>query len=236
MKKYILFCLVSLGSLLGYSQENVTGLYDDRGKSVVTIDTVSTRGLGVDMISPRMDAESKWLLFENYYSRTRFDYQTPPIYFNQYVGGINPNLYYSISGANEYWPGITVINNASFNLHSVYDRLIFTVGTDLWRYDNLGRPFTDVTFHGDVAYEVLPWLTLGAYGQYSLFSKQNVKDGSALHMPMIPFTGYGVHSKVMFNSTFGIEGGVGRQFNPIKNKWESTYGVGPVIEFKRKRR
>lgn len=179
---------------------------------------------------------SEWLLYENYYSRPDLDYRNPKIYFNQYVGGINPNLYYSISGSSDFWPGITVINNASFNLHNVYDRFIFTAGTDLWRYDNLGRPFTDVTFHGDVAYEVLPWLTLGAYGQYSLFSKQNVEDGSALHMPMIPFTGYGVYSKVMFNSTFGIEGGVGRQFNPIRNKWEATYGVGPVIELKRKRR
>jgi len=235
MKKYILFCLVFCSSLLGYSQENVTGGYDDGAKSIVTIDTVSVRALDMDNAVPRVNG-SEWFLYQNYYSRPEYEYLIPPIYFNQYVGGINPNLYYSISGSSEFWPGITIINTASFNLHTVYDRFTFTAGTDLWRYDNLGRPFRDVTFHGDVAYEALPWLTLGAYGQYSLFSKQNFEDGSALHAPMVPFTNYGVYSKVMFNSTFGIEGGVGRQFNPIKNKWESTYGVGPVIELKRKRR
>lgn len=246
MKKCFILCLFYCCAILGYGQENEANRYDDQGKSLLQVDTLSGSSLEQNRFSSRMEEQVNLFLFPNSYTTTDFIYRNPWGYTNEYVGFIDSNFYYSIIGSSDMWPGITAINTASFNLHYAPDLFALNIGTDLWKYSNLNRPYNDVAFHADASYQLLPWFTVGAYGQLSLYSKDNVEDGSALSSPMVPFTGYGVYGRVMFNSVFGIQGGVGRQFNPIrgtwdeefvpKGKWEPTYGVGAVIELKRKKR
>lgn len=236
MKKIITFSIFFCCTFLLYAQENAIGNYDDKGKTLAPAHAPSDSTLRLNNILPQMDKEMGSILYQNSYTTTDFNYRNPWGYSNQYIGVINPYLSYSITGRSDVWPGITAINSASFSLNYAQDSFLFNVGTGLWKYDNLGRSFTDATIYSNASYQVLPWLTVGAYGVYSFMAKQNVLDGSALPAPMVPYTGYGLYARAMFNSTFGVEGSVGREFNPIKGKWQPTYSFGPVIELKRKKR
>lgn len=174
------------------------------------------------------------------YTISNFRYTVPIGYYNDYTRYWNDKVFFSIIGSSDVWTGITTINKAAFNLHYSNNNIFrIDIGTSLWKYDERGYSFNDVLFSAHASYLPVPWLTLGVYGQYSAFSERNFNKSrmpSILPTPMIPYTSFGGYSKVMFNSTFGVKGGIGMQFNPIIGKWETTYSIGPAIEFKKKKK
>lgn len=236
MKKIISLSLFLFVTVLVYSQENTTGSYMEMNTPSVEPEAAKDTTLRLNMPVTLNEKENVNFTYPNSYSIHDFWNKNPMGFYNEKIQVLNPYMFYSIVGSSEVWPGITTINNASYNINYARNGFLLTAGTDLWKYDNIGRSFVDATFHADASYQLLSWLTVGAYGQYSLLSVQNVQHGSALPSYMVPRTGFGGYARAMFTPMFGIEGSVGREFNPFNRKWEPTYGFGPVINLKKKKR
>lgn len=149
-----------------------------------------------------------------------------------YTHSIGDELYYSLYGNLNIAPGLYTSQTAGAEIGMQINRsFLVNFGAYGLKYDyNFGRePYYDAVLHLDASYKVLPWLIVGAYGQYASFSRYNAKHGSILHTPMIPYSGYGVHATTMFTEVFGIQGTAGRELNPINGKWQQVYGISPVI-------
>lgn len=153
-------------------------------------------------------------------------------YNKMYTRPIYEKLYYSIYGNLDIAPGLYSMQTAGGEIAAQINRsFLVNFGAYGLKYDyNFGhQPYYDAVLHLDASYKVLPWLIVGAYGQYASFSRYNAKHGSILHSPMIPYSGYGVHATTMFTEVFGIQGTAGRELNPINGKWQPVYGISPVI-------
>lgn len=153
-------------------------------------------------------------------------------YNKMFTRPIYDKLNYSLYGRLDIAPGLYTSQTAGGEIAAQINRaFLVNFGAYGMKYDyNFGRqPYYDAVLYVDASYKVLPWLILGAYGQYAAFSEYNAKHGSILHSPMIPYSGYGVHATTMFTEVFGIQGAVGREFNPINRQWQPVYGISPVI-------
>ena len=157
-------------------------------------------------------------------------------YNKMYTHSIDDALYYSLYGKLDIAPGLYTSQTAGAEIGMKINRsFLVNYGAYGMKYSNnfggnIGQgPFNEVVLHVDASYKVMPWLILGAYGQYAAFSRYNAKRGSILHSPMVPYSGYGVHATTMFTEVFGIQGSVGREYNPFNRQWQPVYGISPVI-------
>lgn len=163
-----------------------------------------------------------------------------PLKFDGYnkifTRSIDNGLYYSLYGKLDIAPGLYTSQTAGGEIAAQINRaFLVNFGAYGMKYShnfggNIGSgPFNEAVLYADASYKVLPWLIVGAYGQYAAFSRYNAKHGSILHSPMIPYSGYGVHATTMFTEVFGVQSTVGREFNPINRQWQPIYGISPVI-------
>lgn len=157
--------------------------------------------------------------------------------FNKmYTHSVDDALYYSLYGNLTVAPGLYTSQTAGGEIAAQINRsFLVNFGAYGLKYDyNFApQPYYDAVLHLNASYKVLPWLTVGAYGQYAAFSKYNAKHGSILPSPMVPRSAYGVHATTMFNEVIGIQGSVGKELNPFNGRWESVYGIAPVINLNR---
>ncbi|GEM_PF-4732099 len=230
MKKLICAFSLVFSAFNVYSQEIIK-----ETPLEITFPKDDVRQLEENLTPP--DPQRPELHFVNPYYREPLDNPVPMEFQNMKLWRLYHNFSFSITGEGEIWPGITTINNAMFDLNYNTDIVNFNLGTSLWKMDGKLRPNSDIVFYGNASINPVSWLTVGAYGQYSVMSVQNFKKhGFVLPAPMMPYTSFGVNSRIMFNETFGIEGGFGGQFDPVRRKWEPTYSIGPSFNFNRIRK
>lgn len=230
MKKIIFISFLICSVLTAYGQELIK-----ETPSEINIPKDDVRQLQEGLEPP--EPKRPELHYDNPYYRDRLDNPIRTGFENMVMQSLYNDFSLSIIGRSEVWPGITTINSAIFDLSYEIDLFSFNAGTTFWKMDGTRQPFNDISFYANAAFNPTPWLTIGAYGQYSVMSKDNFRKHRFVLPPeMIPYTSYGISSKVMFNSNFGIEGSLGRQFNPMKNRWEPTYSIGPSIDFTRKKK
>lgn len=226
MKKIIFLSFLICSVLTAYGQEIIK-----ETPSEISIPKDDVRQLEQGLTPP--DPQRPELHYDNpYYRDPLLDDPTPRGYENMIMHSLYNNFSFSVIGKKEVWIGITTINSALFDLNYDIGLFNFNAGTALWKMDGTRRPHNDISFYANAAFNPTPWFTLGAYGQYSVMSKDNFRKHRFVLPPeMIPYTSYGVSSKVMFNSNFGIEGSLGRQLNPMKRRWEPTFSIGPTFDF-----
>lgn len=148
------------------------------------------------------------------------------------IHSVNDALYFSLYGNLTIAPGLYTSQTAGGEIAAQINRsFLVNFGAYGMKYDhNFARqPYYDAVIHLNASYQILPWLNVGAYGQYAAFSVYNAKHGSMLPSPMVPYSGYGVHATTMFTEVFGIHGAIGREYNPFQRQWQPVYGISPVI-------
>lgn len=110
------------------------------------------------------------------------------------------------------------------------DRIISSVGVYGARYFyNMGM-YQDFGVNASLRYQLTDRLSFIGYGQYSARSRINNIGGD--NAWMMPNTNFGVGAQYMFNKTFGVEGGVNRQLNPMTGKWRNVPYIVPVIRIR----
>jgi hypothetical protein len=138
---------------------------------------------------------------------------------------------YTLYNSQTVLPGLMALREAGGSmLFDISNRLSLGAGIYALKYDyNFGGIYNDAVMHVAADYDVAPWLTVGAYGQYAAFARRNAGNGSILMSPMVPSSAYGVRGTAMFNEVIGVQGSVGRELNPFTGKWRPVYGIAPVI-------
>lgn len=222
MKKVFIYLLLLTGVIRGYAQELKTEIQTDSHLKKLEV----SEDLNLDVPKLEWDEQVKndplkSLKFEGFSNRYT-------------IHSADEKIYYSLYGNLTILPGLSTSQMAGGEINTQINKsFLVNFGAYGLKYDhNFNyRTYYDAIFHVDASYRILPWLIVSAYGQYSAFSKQNAERGSLLPSPMVPRSSYGVHAVTMFNEAFGIQGGVGKEFNPFNGRWESVYGVSPVINF-----
>ncbi|MDR1780376.1 MAG: hypothetical protein LBR50_06570 [Tannerella sp.] len=153
-------------------------------------------------------------------------------YYNSYFGTIDSERAYTLYSSQNLVPGIMLRRDAGGNmLFQLNDRFILTTGAYALQYRTLQGVYNDAVATMSVDYSPANWLTIGAWGQYSAFSRYNAMHGSMVMDPFVPSSAFGVSGTAMFNDAIGVQGIVGRQINPVTGKWKTVYGISPVINF-----
>lgn len=166
-------------------------------------------------------------------------YVLPPSltgYATYKLDSLRYDFYSVLFHSRHVWPGIMVMNTAGGTGAYRPEGLPVSLSGTMHalKYSNIGgRVYSDAIFRADISVQATPWLGFSAYGQYSALAAHNARMGSYFMPSFVPTSAFGVTSTVMFNKNFGVMGGVGREFNPHRGKWENTYMVSPVIDITR---
>lgn len=148
---------------------------------------------------------------------------TPPIYTT------DNGLFYMQNGTN-YIPGIAATNSVSAGY---FMHLMNNWHIDVRVAPLMYRDFTGIykDFPISVSSHTLisDRLGINAYGQYSINSIPNAEKGSIPNSPFAPKSYFGGSLEFRITEKLGVEGGIGRHFNPWNRKWENFYFVSPKI-------
>lgn len=130
-------------------------------------------------------------------------------------------------------PGLMMTRSVGADIqYLIGNNLIINAGAYAMKYNyNFGNTFTDAVVHTDANYILLPWLAVGAYGQYSALARYNAQHGSILMAPMVPTSNFGVTTTTMFTPAVGLQGAVGKELDPFTGQWKTVYGIAPVVNF-----
>jgi hypothetical protein len=146
---------------------------------------------------------------------------------------IDDERVYALFSSQTFLPGLMMTRKSGGSmLFRLNDRLSVSAGAYALKYRYaFGGTFNDGVVYAAADYRLLSWLAVGAYGQYSAFSKRNVEKGSILMSPLVPASAVGVRGTAMFNEVIGVQGAVGKELNPYNGRWQTVYGITPVINF-----
>lgn len=153
-------------------------------------------------------------------------------YLNVTSYPVDQKLRFLLYNSRELSPGVSDVYKAGGGVQAhINESFLLQSGFYAMRYThNFGyRPYYDGVGYLMASYQVNTWLTVGAYGRYSMGADYNARHGSMLPSPFVPNTGYGISATTMFNEIFGLYGTVGREFDPFEGKWKTVYDVSPVI-------
>lgn len=155
-------------------------------------------------------------------------------YMDEKITTVDEDFRYKLFNSGEFSPGLMSTRKAGGEVGWQINQA-FNLRTGLYamQYDyNFGwRPYYDAVPYVNLSYKVNSWLTLGAYGQYSVGAEYNVKHGSILPAGFVPRTAYGISATAMFNKIFGVYGSAGKEFDPFSGQWRNVYELFPVINF-----
>lgn len=154
-------------------------------------------------------------------------------YLNVTSYPVDQKLRLLLYNSRELSPGMSNVYKAGGAVQAhINESFLLQSGFYAMRYThNFGqRPYYDGVSYLMASYQVNSWLTIGAYGRYSMGANYNAQHGSMLLSPFVPQTGYGVSATAMFNNIFGIYGTVCREFDPFEGKWKTVYDISPVID------
>ncbi|MDO4702374.1 hypothetical protein [Tannerella sp.] len=153
-------------------------------------------------------------------------------YLNVRSYPVDQKVRFLLYNKRELSPGVSDVYKAGGAVQAhINESFLLQSGFYAMRYThNFGhRPYYDGVSYLMASYQVSSWLTVGAYGRYSMGADYNARHGSMLPSPFVPHTGYGISATTMFNEIFGLYGTVGREFDPFEGKWKTVYDVSPVI-------
>ncbi|MFV0419655.1 MAG: hypothetical protein ACK5KT_13120 [Dysgonomonas sp.] len=148
--------------------------------------------------------------------------------YSYYSGlGSSNRLWMSSSSIQSTYPTLGSIRMVSLNLnYQPFDWLIVSGGSYTAKYNLGGHSFNDTGINGNLKFIVHDRIRFNAYGQYSVYGKQNNTGGM---MGMFPQSYYGGSIELKITQKFGVEGGVIRELNPFNGKWENRTFVAPVF-------
>lgn len=223
MKKGYVYLLLLLCVVTASAQENNTKIESENNTNQLEISDDLNLELPKLKLEELIQSDTlrpfKFARFNNkIYTHSIDDALSYSLYRNEEIA---PGLYTSIQAGGEMGIQINqsfLVNFGAYGMKYTHNFSNFTDG-----------PFNDAVLYLSASYQIFPWLNVGAYGQYSAFSSRNARHGSMLHSPMVPYSGYGVHSTTMFTEVFGIQSIVGQEYNPFNQKWQPVYGISPVI-------
>lgn len=224
MKK-VIYAIILCSALSTRAQENVIGDFivpDPKEKlkmgSANPIDPINQFELDYNLLSPIILANSESqqpnLGLNSNIFKNRFSYI---LYRNKDIlHGFGSN----------YEVGI-------FLLYQPFDNLTFSLGASGVKYSINGVSYNDYLFSASMTYRFNNWFKLHLYGQYSMNSQSNALSGGYYLSPKNCY-GAVVMIKVADKRKYSIDMNMGieRSYNPLNNKWEMNYRLGPEIRLK----
>jgi len=118
--------------------------------------------------------------------------------------------------------GIIDFKSANFNSVLTADRLKLSAGTVFSKYRTWGYAGNNVSFNGMLSFRLTDWLEAGLYGTYA-----PKRYGFSLLYPLIPVSNYGGSIKLHFNDKLGVSVKYGREYNPMKGRWQPRIEIFP---------
>lgn len=122
--------------------------------------------------------------------------------------------------------------------YAINDWFTVTGGVYMAKYRMPGSPlmggafmndYNDLGINTSLNFKLTDRLYLKAFGRYSV----NMNDRSRPFMPamegIFPQTHYGGGFEYKINDKFGVEGGLIREFNPMRRKWTTRPYVAPIF-------
>ncbi|MDR1407840.1 MAG: hypothetical protein LBJ23_07330 [Tannerella sp.] len=140
---------------------------------------------------------------------------------------------YALFNSRYVYPGVMMMHEAGGSMRFTRsNRFDLHMGAYAVKYNLFtGNTYLDAVFYLSTDYRLQPWLTVGVHGQHSMLSNRNAMKESMLPSPFVPVSGFGVHGTAMFNDVVGVQGAVGKEWDPYSGKWRTVYGIAPVINF-----
>lgn len=97
------------------------------------------------------------------------------------------------------------------------------------KYTAYGNYYNDAGVNASFRFKLSDKVYLRAHGSYSINSNDKTRYVGPASMGMFPQSYYGGGIEFKFNDNFGVEGGMMREFNPMKRKWENIPYLMPVF-------
>ena len=131
--------------------------------------------------------------------------------------------------------GLTSLHSKTAGLFyfSNSQKLYASISGNIIQYGHMGMPQNNMGVSAVVEYSPAQWLTLGMRGRYSAFPNQNSTAYRMGFGPGSPLGSYGSYAQVFIYEDFGIQVDIGREFDPMKLRWVTTYGITPVVRRKK---
>lgn len=133
---------------------------------------------------------------------------------------ISSNFNYSFGEYNQ--------NGIQLNFNPV-DRLSINMGASILNYNIVNTNYADIVYNMDINYDLFNWLSLIAYGQYSVNALYNARKGGYM---LSPQSLYGAGINIKASDNFSVDLVREQTFNPVIKKWGGTGYFSPRIKFR----
>lgn len=193
-------------------------------KTIIYEPLNNSKGIkSVDLKLPPLDVYTGPPLESNTFTRNPFAND----YSYRSGLGISNKLWITSSSIQNTYPTLGSIRSVSVNLnYQPFDWLVVSGGSYAAKYNLGGHSYNDTGINGNLKFIVHDRIRFNAYGQYSVYGKQNKTGGM---MGMFPQNYYAGSIELKINEKFGVEGGVIRELNPLNGKWENRTFIAPVF-------
>lgn len=143
--------------------------------------------------------------------------------------GLNEEFYLTSNSYQNTYPSIGAIRSTSLGLHYEPSDWIGIMGGMYGaKFNAYGQHYNDAGFDLSLRIKVHDRIYLRAHGKYSINTFDR-RDYGPLQMNMFPQTYFGAGAEFKISDSFGIEGGVIREFNPMRRKWSTIPYIFPVF-------
>ncbi|RHJ93107.1 hypothetical protein [Parabacteroides bouchesdurhonensis] len=144
---------------------------------------------------------------------------------------LNDNLSFMITGRQFTWPGAGGITDISPQFVWHQDKWMVSGGGFAGRFYTPFNPSPGFMggFNTQISYSATDWLRLRAWGQYTMYDKNNEKNSFVIMNPSYNHTAVGSALEFKFTEDFGMGVGVQYEFNPIKQKMERQVLFFPIL-------
>lgn len=119
-------------------------------------------------------------------------------------------------------------NGIQLSLNPI-DRLTVNMGASILNYNIVNTNYADIVYNMDINYDLFNWLSLIAYGQYSVNSLYNARKGGYM---LSPQSLYGAGINIKASDNFSVDLVREQTFNPVIKKWGGSGYFSPRIKFR----
>ena len=135
--------------------------------------------------------------------------------------------YFTSSTLNVY-PGLGAVNQiAGSIIYSPFDWMDVSTVAYISKYTVFGSTNNDMGVMGNFKFYLNNRFRINAFGQYSVYGKKNGVGGN--FSGMYPESYYGGTLEMKINESFGVQGGMLREFDPASRKWKNRMILSPVF-------
>lgn len=149
--------------------------------------------------------------------------------------GLSDRAFMTTSSVWETYPALGAI--ASVDAQFGYQPtgwLVMSGGPYVSKYNVNGMAYNDFGANGSLKFILTDRVRINTFGQYSVYGKSN-----RIGVPMsgmYPQSYYGGGLELKITDSFGVEGGVIRELNPMTGKWTNRPYVTPVFYSNKKKK